>query len=640
MSTQLDGTASKKQNTAWQILVVDDEAQCANLFAKILRNEGYTVRTASTGNEALQKLRKQPADLVLADMAMPGMNGIELLANIKERYPETDVIILTGFGTIEDSLEAMRRGAADFLPKPFQPHELTRLTASCLRAKRATSDEAFLIQSRSMIELTHLLTQSTDMQAMPSRAVELACSNFAADSAILLAYDATLDRFSVMAQAGASFAQWDHTGQPSRHALKAIRERGTVLSAEPGSGDCFAYVPLLIGGRARGLLCMRRGGGPWFHEKSSELLEIFGTHLALALESARLYETAAHQVRDLEDMIVRSRSLTFQLDPDDLYRQLLQECARMEGVEIAALLLADAADRPLRTLPDLAPGTPLYDAILARMSSLAADASEGPTPLHPGTLPAEVRSKLAAFLHVPVISGPRRFGLLAVFTSRAEGFPMDAMQRLSTLAGNAATALHNAANLSSLSARYHESLELIGSSVDSMNLFGAGHSRQVSIFAGELARQIGLDAEEIHRIEDGALLHDIGKICIPLPLLRKPGPLTAEEYAIVKTHPVHGAMIFQRTPHLADLLPIVRHHHEHYDGTGYPDGLAGDAIPRDARIVALGDVFDALISKRSYRPPIKVEQARRMIELKSGSQFDPYFAEVFLTLPLENLIQH
>ena len=640
MSTEVSNASQVSRNTAWQLLVVDDEKECADLFARILSRDGYTVRTAVSGVEALRELRRRPADLVLADMVMPGMNGIELLANIKELYPETDVIILTGFGTIEDSLEAMRRGASDFLPKPFQPRELGRLTAACLRARRANSDEAFVRQSQSMIEIARLLTQTTDMHTLPQRAMELARENFDADSAALLAYEPVSEALSVLAHAGSGFTRWRSADLLSKQALEAVHQRGVLLSAEPDRGDCYACVPLVVAGRPRGALCLYRRGGPWFHEKSSELLEVFASHLALALESARLYENVSEQVCDIEDLLARSRSLSLKMAPDDVAGQLLVEASRMTSAEISAVLTRENGFSTVRTLPALPEDSELLRAIRRKLEEVSAQAPSANGSARGVVFSPKVRGKMLSFLHTPLARGEASFGLAGVFTSDPKGFPVEDMRRLAMLADHAAAALENAQMMTRFSAMYHESIELLSSSVDAMNAFSLGHSRQVSLFAGELARALDLPPGEVYRIEDGAMLHDIGKTCIPDSILKKPEPLTVEEFAIVKAHPIYGANMFENTPHLIDLVPVVRHHHEHYDGTGYPDRLAGNDIPLAARIVTLGDVFDALISHRPYRQGIQVQQARRMIELKAGTQFDPDIAAAFLALPLEKLIAH
>ena len=650
MKTQLRESLSKNKNDEWQIVVVDDEEKCRELFARILRADGYTVRTAPSGADALRQLRELPADLVLTDMVMPKMNGMQLLANVKERYPDTDVVVLTGFGTIEDSLEAMRRGAADFLPKPFQPHELSRLTAACLRAKRANCDKAFLKQSDSMLELARLLAQTADVHVLPAHALELACQNFDADSAILLAYEPVQESLSVLAHAGGGLTRWGQSRELTEQGLDAIRQRTITLSAEPSNGDCYAYVPLWVADQPRGVLCLRRSGGPWFHEKSSELLEIFATHLALALESAQLYETASQQVSDLEELITVSRSLSLQRDPKKLSRQILSGAKRLTRAEICAVLLVHEGQPLFSALPSLPDESPLLEAIRSKLLAvldplhLTADKAAGVfRPRRNSQLPPDIRRKLVSFMGTPLTADPMAsgpLGVLGVFSSQPKCFSVDDAARLSALADNAAAAVENAATLNRISAMYHESIEMLGRSADARNTFSLGHSSQVRTYASALARALGLNESEVYQIEDGALLHDIGKICIPEAILNKSTPLSDREFEIVAAHPIYGANMFEKAPHLGNLAPIIRYHHEHFNGTGYPDGLRGEKIPPGARVVALGDVFDALISHRPYRPAASVEHARHIIELKAGLQFDPEMTRTFLSLPLEELIEH
>ena len=638
VTIQLETRASTTKSTAWELLVVDDEKECARLFAEILKRDGYSVRTAHSGPEALAALRKCPADLVLADMVMPGMNGLELLANIKEFYPDTDVIILTGYGTIEESLKAMRRGAADFLPKPFQPRELARLTAECLRAKQVNSDEAFLKQSRVMAELACVLTETTDLAVLTSRAVELACETFHATSAILFSFDGAQETFGVLARTGAV----EYSNQKrdiDTHGMEAVRTGNTILSAASGAGDCRLYAPLVIAGRSSGLLYLNRSDGPWFAEKSVEVIKIFTTHLALALESARLYETSARHVCDLEDLLVRSRSMGLKLRADEVLDQLLVEVERFTTAEISAVLIPDKDGPTVRIRPDLPEDSLLRQAIQDTLMKVAPFIRGNAPSRQASHIPCEIRKKMTSFLHAPVAADSSCCGVVGIFSSSHDAFAADDAQRLAALAVNAATAVKNAEQFQHLSVRCREGIALLGRSVDSLHRSSIGHSKQVSIFSGALARALNLDKDLIAAIEDAALLHDIGKICIPDSILDKPGPLSSEEFAIIKTHPVYGAKMFDDAPHLSDVVPVVRHHHENYDGSGYPDGLTGDDIPLAARVIALGDVFDALISQRPYRPAIELAQARQMIELKAGSQFDPHLAEVFLSLPLEEYIQ-
>ncbi len=150
--------------------------------------------------------------------------------------------------------------------------------------------------------------------------------------------------------------------------------------------------------------------------------------------------------------------------------------------------------------------------------------------------------------------------------------------------------------------------------IDMKSSYTREHSDRTSQVAGMIAEKIGLSQSEVDRITLGARLHDIGKVGVPDCILDKPGPLTAEEYEVMKTHPGRGAELCECISCLAPIVPMVRWHHENLDGTGYPDGLKGDQVPLDARIVRIADYWDAITSHRSYRSPMPSHQAIGVIE--------------------------
>jgi putative nucleotidyltransferase with HDIG domain len=156
---------------------------------------------------------------------------------------------------------------------------------------------------------------------------------------------------------------------------------------------------------------------------------------------------------------------------------------------------------------------------------------------------------------------------------------------------------------------------------------GQRHSMQVAFLVRRLASSFRLSAGRVEVIRTAAVLHDIGKIGIPDAILAKPGPLTADEYSIVKQHPVTGATILRTAPWLQREVPLVLHHHEWYDGGGYPDGLKGEEIPFGARMLHAADAIDAMLSSRSYKQPYSVERVCRELLDGRGKQFDPVIAE-------------
>jgi putative nucleotidyltransferase with HDIG domain len=159
-----------------------------------------------------------------------------------------------------------------------------------------------------------------------------------------------------------------------------------------------------------------------------------------------------------------------------------------------------------------------------------------------------------------------------------------------------------------------------------------GHSERVAELSGRLARSLGTDPSHIRVIARAGLLHDIGKIGIPDAILRKPGSLSDEEWAIMRDHPAVGARIIAAIHSFSEEATVIRHHHERLDGSGYPEGLSGDEIPRGARIVAVADVYDALTSPRPYRRALSSQEALLQIEALSGRVLDGDLVACFLSL--------
>lgn len=187
--------------------------------------------------------------------------------------------------------------------------------------------------------------------------------------------------------------------------------------------------------------------------------------------------------------------------------------------------------------------------------------------------------------------------------------------------------------LTELEHSYDYTLEALGGALDLKDAETEGHCRRVTAYTIAIGRAMGLDNSALRHIARGAFLHDIGKMGIPDAILRKPGPLTPEEDAIMRRHCEIGYQVLQNIPFLREAAQIVLCHQERYDGTGYPRGLRGEEIPLGARIFAVADALDAMISDRPYRKALPIEVAREEIRRCAGTQFDPQVVEVFLSLP-------
>ncbi|AUS95718.1 hypothetical protein CDQ84_01485 [Clostridium thermosuccinogenes] len=179
---------------------------------------------------------------------------------------------------------------------------------------------------------------------------------------------------------------------------------------------------------------------------------------------------------------------------------------------------------------------------------------------------------------------------------------------------------------------YMETIHALNKTMEAKDSYTSGHAARVEEYAVKLAKALKIPHQKVENIKTAAILHDIGKIGIDDSILRKPLPLTQAEYEEIQRHPVIGAEIIKDVAFLKDVADIIRHHHERYDGKGYPDGLKGSEISYEASILAIADVFDAMTSKRPYREPLSKEAALEEIRLNAGTQFNPELACKFIEI--------
>jgi putative two-component system response regulator len=175
-------------------------------------------------------------------------------------------------------------------------------------------------------------------------------------------------------------------------------------------------------------------------------------------------------------------------------------------------------------------------------------------------------------------------------------------------------------------------MQTLAGTIDAKDKYTNGHSIRVAEYSCEIAERLSMSKKEQENIYYMGLLHDIGKIGIPDEIINKTSSLTAEEYAVIKTHPTIGAEILKNMSELPDIAVGAKWHHERYDGKGYPDGLKGESIPAVARIIGVADAFDAMTSKRSYRGILPIATVKSEIIKGKGSQFDPVIADIMLKI--------
>ncbi|MFW6161680.1 MAG: HD-GYP domain-containing protein, partial [Planctomycetota bacterium] len=233
----------------------------------------------------------------------------------------------------------------------------------------------------------------------------------------------------------------------------------------------------------------------------------------------------------------------------------------------------------------------------------------------------------------PLETGDEVLGAVYLDTATdAARFSEHDLELLTAIARQAALALHRAQLIEELEQLFVRVIETLVATVEAKDIYTYGHSARVSKLARQIARRLGLDEEALEQLKVAGLLHDVGKIGIPQSILGKPGRLTDEEWEYIRSHPQIGEGIIRQlgSPRLAEIQRTVRHHHEKIDGSGYPDGLAGEAIPLMARILAVADAYDAMTSNRPYRAPLSTEAAVEELQRGAGSQFDAAAVEALV----------
>ncbi len=230
-----------------------------------------------------------------------------------------------------------------------------------------------------------------------------------------------------------------------------------------------------------------------------------------------------------------------------------------------------------------------------------------------------LRSELA----VPLFVGSELWGAIVLQASEPGALEEEDARLVELVADHAGAALRTAELYRKLEQTHLGVAEALAAALEAKDGYTAEHARWIAELAVEVGRELGLPESELEAVRFGAIFHDIGKIAVPDAILNKPGPLTPEEFAVIKRHPVVGEQILAPVPFLSDVRQIVRHDHERWDGGGYPDGLRGAQIPIGARIVFVVDAYHAMVSDRPYRRAMSEADARAELEKNAGSQFDP-----------------
>ncbi|MGC8837886.1 MAG: HD domain-containing phosphohydrolase [Anaerolineae bacterium] len=625
-----------------RLLVVDDEADIRGLVLDALKAAGYQVDAAHDGLQALDLLAAIRYDLVLTDLKMPGLDGLGLLSRIKELYPETDVILFTGYATIRTSVEAMRGGAYDYLPKPFDPEDLVRVVRRCLERRALLQEKERLSEIVGLLDLGRALTSNLDLEALAREIVEQAGRTFGADWTSLFLRREAAHALVLSASWHANAGGVGGTLCPSPLFLERVVGQMGEETLFGGAEEAY----LDLGGEAAGphsvmgralraadreigaLFCARRGEGlPRYTVQDGQLFTVFASYAAVALDNALRYA-------ELRALDAFGRRLAAALDAESLVEETLAAAMQLVCPESAAVWVRRPAPLARRVHVVLREEVPaeVGEKWLAALQEHGAEAMEialrrvqmgAPGLRFPLQSAGGGGQGLRSALVFPLEREGELLGLLGVGGQDPEVFTESHRRVLSTLTSSVAVALSNAETYHELRELNIQTIAALVNTVEARDPYTRGHSERVGWYAAAIARKLGLPTAQVEACQVGGLLHDIGKIGIRDAILYKPGQLTDDEHESMAEHPAIGARIVSGVARLAHIVPIIHAHQERYDGSGYPRGLKGEEIPLEARIVAVADAFEAMTAARPYKPPIPVEDALRVLQVGAGTRWDP-----------------
>ncbi len=404
-------------------------------------------------------------------------------------------------------------------------------------------------------------------------------------------------------------------------------------------------IPLWLGERGLGALNLASRKVAAFDVECLPVLEQIASTLAIALENQRLFNVEQSRRGELSALYALSRDLAGALELDTVLQHIVRHSVETIRVTFAAIAVLEEdmfvirAAYPMRPLDrDLEMGC------AARAEGLLWEIAQGAAPVvlerQDARLDAAERAWLGldlvrALLLVPLRAGERVQGLLMLGEEREqarESFDAEKIRLARSIGDQATSAMHRAELHAELERAYLQAVLALANAVDAKDSATSDHSRRLADLALAIGRELGLSPRALEDLRYGAILHDIGKIGVPDAVLLKPAELNPEEWAQMHRHPSIGDRILAALPRLAGAAEIVRHHHERYDGSGYPAGLAGEAIPLGARILAIVDAYGAIIDERVYKPARSHADALAEIQRCAGTQFDPRLVEIFLRL--------
>jgi HD-GYP domain-containing protein (c-di-GMP phosphodiesterase class II) len=414
-----------------------------------------------------------------------------------------------------------------------------------------------------------------------------------------------------------------------------------------GGPAMFVAIPLAGKTDRLGLLIALYRTMRSFTERDRQIVEGLSRQASLALDEAHLYRTAMerslelnHKIETLQVIHEIDRSILSSLEPQEILETTTRNISRVVPCDRAGILLVDRDRQGFVQATGNGSHPPAQKPLVLFEDTSATEVIKTARPQYAGNMKGcagnlakeqhLVEEGFVSHIRVPLMVKGEPIGVLGVDSRRAAAFTPENLSTLEKIAALIGVALDNTRLVTDLKDLLLGTVKSLSNAIDAKSPWTAGHSERVTRYALLIGRGMNFTDNELKDLELGGLLHDVGKIGIYDAILNKAGSLNREEFEVVRKHPLRGVGLLEPIRQLDRLIPCIRHHHERYDGTGYPDGLKGDAIHHWARILAIADAFDSMTADRPYRKAFRREQALEELRRCSAAQFDPAIVNVFL----------
>jgi PAS domain S-box-containing protein/putative nucleotidyltransferase with HDIG domain len=602
-------------------LLVEDSEDDALLIARELRKGGYELffQRVDTLPAMAMALKQHTWDIVISDHSMPSFSAPAALALLKERSLDVPFIIVSGCIGEDVAVAAMKAGAHDFMLKD----NLARLVPVVQREIREAQER----RSRTFAE-----EAKKEFEARTQAILENA-----ADGIVILGDDSLIESFNAAASSLFGYDQDEVIGKPFS-LLLADREDECVRD--------------LVGSRAREMQGLHKDESTFPIEVSvSEVrFQQKGIYTVFIRDVTERYvanQNIREQVERLEALRMIELAINSSLDISLTLSVIIDQALTQLHADAADVLLLDSHTQTL----NYAAGKGFRSKMITKSHVRMGEDHAGRAALERSVVrynPIRDKpegSRIATFTEeaivdccvMPLVAKGQVKGVIEVFNRSRMKADDGWIDFFELLASQAALAIDNATMFDrlqrtnvELALAYDSTLEGWSKALDLRDKETEGHTERVAEATMKLARQLGVPEDELVHARRGALLHDIGKMGIPDAILLKPGPLTDDEWEVMRKHPVYAFEWLSPISFLRAALDIPYCHHEKWDGSGYPRKISGEQIPMAARVFAVIDVWDALCSDRPYRKAWPKDKVRDHVAQASGTHFDPEVATAFL----------